>query len=172
MSSLAEKLMAIPAVVQAFQYYQSLERRDQLALKGLSAFLALLLVYFALWQPINNFRDEGLSDRDTQLSLLSYMRQTEAEARAASQSGGNRQLSGQSLLTQVSSTAQRYGIKANRLQPEGDSAVSVWFDNVAFNDLIRWLQHLERSQGIVVRQLSVDRQEKSGRVNARIVLRS
>jgi general secretion pathway protein M len=102
--------------------------------------------------------------------MLQGMRETEKDARASS---GNATTAptGQSLLSQVSRTAQQFGIKPNRLQPEGNDAVSVWFDEVSFNDLIKWLDSQSQS-GMSVRQISIDREELPGRVNARIVLRS
>jgi len=171
MSELWSRFLKLTVIERGVIYVQSLERRDQTALLLLAIFFLSLFVYGGIWQPVNRYHEDSLADRDAMVSLLAYMRTTEKDARSAT-SGDASGLSGQSLLTRVSSTAQRYGIKPNRLQPEGDDAVSVWFEGVAFNDLVRWLQFLEKDSGVVVRQLSVDRQADSGRVNARIVIRS
>jgi type II secretory pathway component PulM len=74
-------------------------------------------------------------------------------------------------LSRLSSSAGRFNIKPNRLQPEGADGVSVWFSEVGFNELIRWLENLG-NEGFTVKQISIDRQEASGLVNARIILRS
>ncbi len=150
--------------------YQALEKREQVALQSLSGFFAILIVYFLVWAPVVKYQEDSQTFRDRQLSLVQYMRASEKEARAQGQNG-RQQLTGQSLLTEVSRTAQSLGIKPNRLQPEGNDAVSVWFDAVAFNDLIALLQQIRAQQGIVVRQISIDR-EGPGLVRARIVLRS
>ena len=81
-----------------------------------------------------------------------------------------RLIGGQDLLTQISRTASQAGITPSRLQPEGDSGVSVFFDSVAFNDLMRWLQS-QTEAGVSVRQMTVDREERTGIVKARVVLR-
>jgi general secretion pathway protein M len=160
----------IPYLAQARSRYSALERRDRLALNGLFAFFAVLVVYYGLWSPANNFLEAKREARDYQLSLLQYMRESEREARSLKTTAPPA-VSGQALLTQVSRTAQQFSINPNRLQPEGAEGVSVWFDAVAFNDLVRWLESLSQ-QGVSVRQISIDRQADPGKVNARVVLRS
>lgn len=150
--------------------YRSLESRERSAINVLGVFFAGLLVYLLVWMPIYDYRDTSLSLHDRELELLQYMRATEAQARASSREGGGSS-SGQSMLTEVSRTAQSLGLTPTRLQPEGDDAVSLWFDTVLFNDLVAFLEQVVTRQGMVVRQISIDREE-SGLVRARVVLRS
>ncbi len=149
--------------------FAALEPRERLAVSGLGVFFAGLFFVYGLWLPANHYYEDQLEDRDRQFELLQYMRSTEQEARTLGVDAG-RLPSGQDLLTEVSKSAQNFQIKPNRLQPEGDSGVSVWFDEVSFNDLISWLQ-AQSEQGIKIRQLSIDRQDVSGLVDARVVLR-
>lgn len=150
--------------------YMTLEPRDRTAVVVLSIFFGILTFYFAIWQPLHDFKASSQDELNRQAELLQSMRASEKEARASSGNSAPAP-TGQSLLTQVSRTAQQFGIKPNRLQPEGSDAVSVWFDEVSFNDLIKWLSSQSQS-GMSVRQISIDREERPGRVNARIVLRS
>ncbi|MDZ7686476.1 MAG: type II secretion system protein M [Gammaproteobacteria bacterium] len=150
--------------------YLGLERRDRLALTALIVFVGGLVLVYGIWIPANEFVDSRKSDRDRQFELLQYMRSTEQEARTLGVNAPPLP-SGQDLLTRVSRSAQQFGVSPNRLQPEGSNGVSVWFDGVPFNDLVVWLQE-QTNQGVTVRQLSVDRQEEPGLVNARIVLRA
>ena len=152
--------------------FAQLEKREQTALVALSAFLAVVIFYLAVWLPIMDYADNSRIDYDRHVSLLQYLQSTESQARAASSNGKSSSVSGQSLLTSVSRTAQGVGINPSRMQPEGDSAVSVWFDAVAFSQLMVWLERLESNQGIVVRQITVDRRDEPGQVSARLVLRN
>jgi len=145
----------------------SLDRRDQIALGALSAFVLGLVLVYGIWTPANDFYEARAAARERWFDTLQYMRSTEQEARLL----GDRRApapTGQELLTQISRSAQQYEVSPNRLQPQGEG-VSVWFDSVAFNDLIRWLE-AQAEQGIAVQQVSIDRQETPGRVGARIVL--
>lgn len=164
-------LMSIPIVDKLRSHYRQLEKRERSALNSLASFFVLLFLYFVIWSPVNRYQESSTAERDRQLDLIQYMRASEKEARASGR-GGNRVHTGQSLLTLVSRTSQQMGIKPNRLQPEGSDAVSVWFNGVAFDDLMRLLKQIQVRQGIIVQQISIDREEQPGMVKARIVLRS
>ena len=164
-------MASIPVLDKLTERYLQLEKTERSALNSLASFFALLFLYFVIWNPVNQYHDSNEVERDRQLSLIQYMRASEKEARASSK-GVNRAPTGQSLLTTVSRTAQQIGIKPNRLQPEGSDAVSVWFDGVAFDDLMLMLKQIQARQGIVVQQIAIDREGQPGMVRARIVLRS
>jgi general secretion pathway protein M len=159
----------LPGLLQLWLVrFHNLPGRDQKALLALGFVLGMLVFYLAVWVPVYQVHETGQANRERQLELLRYLRGTETQARAAA-SGPASGAKGQALLPQISSSTQRFQIKPNRLQPEGSDAVSVWFDAVSFNDLMRWLEQ-QASEGIEVRQISIDRDEATGKVNARIIL--
>lgn len=149
--------------------FVGLEVREQRALLALGVFFGSLFLVYGLWFPANGFFEARKDARDRQFELLQYMRSTEQEARMLG-GGAPQQVGGQDLLTQISRTASQAGITPSRLQPEGDSGVSVFFDGVPFNELMRWLQ-TQTEAGVSVRQMTVDREEQAGLVKARVVLR-
>jgi general secretion pathway protein M len=158
-----------PQVVALRNRYDSIEPREQLALKWLCAFFLAVFVYFGLFEPANSFYEDRLVDFERNQSLLQYMKATESEARAAT--GGDQSIGGQNLMSDISNSARRFGINPNRLQPEGEDGVSVWFDGVSFALLLDWMASVTQ-QGVSVRQISIDRNdEEPGVVNARIILR-
>lgn len=150
--------------------FNSLEKREKTAVLALAAFFAILILYFAMWSPIYAYHQDSLQKRDTQFSLIQYMRAGEKRARSSS-SSQKAKPTGQSLITEISNSAQKLGIKPNRMQPEGENSVSIWFDNVVFNDLINWIEQLNEREGVDIQQISIDRQDNPGTVNARLVLR-
>ncbi len=159
-----------PQVAALKNRFDTLEVREQQAVKILGGFFALLFLYFGILVPATDFRDDRLSDYERYQSLLQYMHSTEAEARASK--GENTQTaSGQNLMSTVSNSTRRFGIEPRILQPEGNNAVSIWFDAVSFTLLMDWLTSINQ-QGISVRQISIDRQDAPGTVSARLVLRS
>ena len=164
------KLMSNPQLQVLVQRYEHLEKRDRFALNGLISFIAILLLYVLVWVPANNFLADRKLNHERQLSLLQYLRSTEQQARASAGKKGSSVSSNKPLLQTVSNLAGLAGIQPDRLQPEATDGVSVWFDDVAFNNLIRWMELLNQ-EGITVRQVSIDREEASGTVNARVILR-
>jgi general secretion pathway protein M len=157
-----------PQVLLLIERYHGLPPRDRSALQLLAVVVVGLLFYLLVWSPVNSFYASSVVQRERQLSLIQYLHATEAQARAVG-TGKPGALAGQSLLSQISSSTQRFQIKPNRLQPEGSDAVSVWFDGVNFNNLVRWLE-AQAQQGITVRQISIDRDELPGTVSARVIL--
>ena len=150
--------------------FDELELSEKRALSLLGGFLILVFVYFALWAPANDFVASSKLDHERHLGLLNYLQSTEDDARSVA-SSGSKNKEGASLITAVSRTARSVGVSPSRMQPEGDGAVSVWFEAVPFTQLMRWLERLDTDQGIAVRQISMDRQDAPGQVSARIVLR-
>lgn len=157
-----------PQVVALRNRYEHLERQEQLAVKTLGIFFAGLFLYFGMLQPAHDFRADRLVDFERNESLLQYMKGTEADARATVVGGPS--INGQNLMSDVSNSARRFGINPNRLQPEGEDGVSVWFDAVSFGLLLDWMSSVS-SQSVSVRQISIDRDDAPGIVNARIILR-
>lgn len=149
--------------------YNSLQNREKNALLALTMFFVALIIYFAIWSPIYTYHQDSLQKRDTQFGLIQYMRASEKQARNSS-SNTKAKPKGQSLITDISNSARQLGVKPSRLQPEGDSTVSVWFNDVVFNDLINWIVRLTEREGVGIQQISIDRQDNSGTVNARLVL--
>ncbi len=162
-------LMDQPQLAALKSRYDTLEVREQQALKAMTAFFAVLFLYFGILAPASDFRDERLADYERFQSLVLYMRSTEGEARASQ--GNAPRLTGQNLMSDISNSTRRFGIEPRILQPEGDNAVSVWFDGVSFAVLLDWLTSINQ-QGVTVRQISIDRQDAPGTVSARLVLRS
>lgn len=162
-------LMDQPQLAALKNRYQTLEVREQLAVKLLTAFFGVLFLYFGLLTPAADFRDDRLTDYERYQELLQYMRSTEAQARAAKGSASPA-IGGQNLMSSVSNSTRRFGIEPRILQPEGNNAVSVWFDAVSFALLLDWLTSVNQ-QGVSVRQISIDRQDAPGTVSARLVLR-
>lgn len=157
---------------ELMKHYRELEKREQVALLSLSVFLLGVVLYVGIWTPANRYVLDSQIDHDRHLKLLTYLKSTESQARSSSGNQSSGKAAGQSLLSSVSRSAQSVGINPSRLQPEGSEAVSVWFDAVAFTKLMLWLERLESKQGIVVRQITIDRRETPGQVSARLVLRN
>jgi general secretion pathway protein M len=151
--------------------YNTLPDRDRGMLTALVVFLVAVLIYLLIWTPIDEYRQRGMQDRNRNLELLEMMRRTETQARQ-NRTSKQPSTTGKSLLSIISREAQRLNIKANRLQPEGQNAVSLWFDNIAFNDLLELLEKVQSEHGVSVQQIVIDRGESGGSVRARLVLKA
>lgn len=135
--------------------------------------LVLVLIYFAGWAPLQ----EGVATLETQVqeqrSLKRWMEQSAAEVAQLRRGGaGAGQVAGRSLLTMVDQSARnsQLGGSLKRLEPEGESGVKVWFEQVAFDEMMGWLVTLEQQSGVTVSTITIERKAE-GRVDANMTLR-
>ena len=149
--------------------FDALQSSEQRAVTILGVFAVVVVIYLGVWAPASDWRVIAEQERNSQFETLSMMKETESQARAAARERPT-ETAEESLLSLVSSSAKAQGINPNRLQPEGENAVSLWFDNVAFSCVMELLERMAAIPGVEVQQLVIDGSEEPGQVRARIVL--
>ncbi|MDX9768156.1 MAG: type II secretion system protein M [Ectothiorhodospiraceae bacterium] len=155
-------------------WLQSLSTREQAWVAVGALFLLLVLPYLLIWEPYVK-QGEALERRvQQQRSDIAWMQAAAQEAKTLrAQTGATQTRDGQSLLGVVDRTAKLRGLgdAVRRVQPEAQGAtVRVWLENARFNDLLLWIDGLEREQRVRVSSFVVDRLPTPGLVNARITL--
>lgn len=146
------------------QRWQQLPPRDRLALLGLGAFMAVVLIYLALWLPLQ---------RDLQQSRAWYSQQRElhayvlAHADQARQLAGQQQIDAEALHGLVTRSAQERGLSIERVDSDA-TGVQVNLAPAPFANLLAWLQQLQ-SEGVRFADVSLERGD-NGRVLARLSL--
>ena len=77
------------------------------------------------------------------------------------------------LLSAVDKAAKdpSLGGKApTRMQPDGESQVRVWLEDVPFDALLRWMYGLQGHYGVRIDSVAIERRPTAGQVNARLSL--
>jgi general secretion pathway protein M len=148
--------------------------RDQRILKVGAIVVVGVLLWAFVWHPLGRHQDELRGQLDTARRDLAFMRVSEAEIErlrsAGTQTRADRQ--GKSLLALADASARDSGLGGvlKRIEPVGSRSARASFEFVAFDSLIDWIERLAREHGVQVSDLSVDRVDASGLVNARITL--
>jgi len=136
--------------------------------------LGLILPYFATWLPLQDNVMALQKQVQEQQAVKRWMNQALAEVKQLGGGSGAavKSRDGRSLMAVVDQTAKRSGLGTGlkRLEPEGQAAVKVWLEQVAFDDMLRWLISLEQKNGLAVATITIDRQDAEGRINARMTL--
>lgn len=156
-------------------WWHSLATNERRMLGG-GSFVALLLLGWALlWHPLALRRAELRGDVERQRLELADVRSGTAEVERLRATGvrslGDRQ--GKSLLALADASAREAGLQSalRRVEPVGERSVRVGLESANFDQLAQWLELLAGRYGIEAIELSAERAEGIGLVDARVTLR-
>ena len=157
-----QKFKQLPPVVSFNLWYVSQNKRDQKIIKVISAFILICFIIVLFVQPF--IAKQSLYQAKLDKSLVTY----EALASNAHKFKGNTASaeSNGPILSLVTQQAKRSNINLKRFEPDGNG-LRIWLEDAVFDDAIRWLEELNKKHGIQIKQINVDRSEKSGLVDLR-----
>lgn len=161
------------ALLQARDRFQALQVRERWMLGVGAAALLLTVLYLAVWEPIAESRDQRAVALASSRDIAVRLEQAAAQLRAtAGQNPAATAGRGLSLLAAVDQASKlgSLGKSPTRVQPEGDREVRVWFEDLSFDHLVRWLAELQTRYGISVQTMDIEAQSEPGRVNVRLSL--
>lgn len=155
-------------------WWRQLPTRDRRTLAAGAVAVALLLGWASLWHPLARQRAELERTLDGQRRELAWVQAGAAEVArlhaAGTRSGGARE--GKSLLALADASARAAGLAQalKRVEPAGAAGVRASFENAGFDALVGWIERLSRDYGVEATDLSVERADGIGIVNARVTL--
>lgn len=155
-------------------YWGGLSERDRRMLAIGAIVVVLMLGWAFVWHPLAQERQQLNSSVEADRASLAWMRAAQAQVPSLAahgiQAGTDRQ--GKSLLALADVTARGAGLAnaLKRVEPAGARSVRVNFEAANFDALIGWIETIARDYGVQVSDLSVDRAEGLGMVNARVTL--
>ncbi|MEW8536277.1 MAG: type II secretion system protein M [Candidatus Thiodiazotropha endolucinida] len=155
------------------EWWQSKTPQEHMALIIGAAAILLLLVYLLLWRPFNQALDKKALLVESQQLTLNWMQDNlDLVKNLRNQQRGKSAGSNEALLTLVDRTAKKIRLRQQiqRIKPQGDNAVQLWIEEAPFDTIIKWLGQLTQTHAIEIDSLTIDRQDKPGLVNARLVL--
>lgn len=155
-------------------WWETLSARERLLVIGGLGLTLALLGYALVWEPFRTSHRQLQQRVAEQRADLIWMRQAAREVKRLSGNAGTSPTrDGRSLLTLVDQTARAAGLASalKRVAPQGEDKLSAQLDGVEFDKLIPWLGMLEHDQRIAIVNLSIDRANATGLVNARVILR-
>jgi general secretion pathway protein M len=145
--------------------YLQLNGREQ-RLVIISAILVLVAIfYWSIWSPLNTSIERGKIAVKNQIELLDWVQKNANKAvQLRSSVGKNVSFSG-SLPQAVNQSATRMKIAISRMQPQGEE-LQVWIDQAPFNDVLSWLQTLEKT-GVSILDIDIAESDLPGQVKIR-----
>ncbi len=152
-------------------WWERLSGRERILIGGSALLVALILANLLIWEPLRLRHRQLQHSVAEQRADLAWMRQAAQEIQRLSGAAQPKREE-RSLLTLVDQTARAAGLgnALKQIAPQGDAQLSARLDRVAFDQLLPWLGGLERDSGVMLINLSVERTETAGLVNARLIV--
>jgi len=152
------------------QWLQSLEQRERLLVYVAAGLLTVVVAYFAAVAPFYKAvttRSARVERKQQDLAWLRSMAPRLRELAAIQPSN-----SGESLVVLIDRTARQAGLERalTGQTPNGDRGMRVRLESANFDSLVAWLAGLQQQYGIGVESAAIDRTDKTGVVNASLVL--
>ncbi len=155
-------------------WWQGLAPRERRMVGGGAVLVAFLLGWAFLWHPLALRRTELARQVDAQRLELARVRAAAAELQRLRATGtrarGDRE--GRSLLALADATARDAGLAQalKRVEPVAGNAVRASFETASFDGLVEWMELLATRYGVQASDLSAERADGVGLVNARVML--
>ncbi|MGI9284642.1 MAG: type II secretion system protein GspM [Pseudomonadales bacterium] len=169
LAALFSGLYSSTATQRVVTRYRGLSERDQKALQLLSLFALCVAIFYGILKPAKNYMDDAQHDYVNETETLNWMEERKSQF-LASDSDALAQRGDQSLLSLASNTARAFGMSFRRFEPVDDDALRLWIDNVNFNDIVQWIEVLDQSYNITLREMTVDQSAQNGLVVTKLVL--
>lgn len=145
--------------------FLQLSLREQRLVAISAVFILLAMFYWGIWSPLNTSLEKGQNAVKNQTELLAWVQKNANKAIQLRSSSGNKASFSGSLPQTVNQSASRMKIAISRMQPQGNE-LQVWIDQAPFNDVLSWLQSLEKT-GVSILDIDIAESDLPGQVKIR-----
>jgi len=158
---------------QLQQWFTGLNSRERMIVSGGGTALLLIALFLFAWEPLVQQKKQLQTSIDAQQELYRWMKVSAAEAKQLQRSAPRGKTNAGTMRSVINRTVKRSlpGATIKRVDASKNK-VQVSIDQVAFDDLIRWLASLQQKNGIQVDSFVSERLPQPGRVNARLTLKA
>lgn len=147
-------------------YHQQTQRDQQVLKYGLIAVL-LGFFYFAIFNPLYEGRSQLLKRVTAAETDLNFLKEGAASFKKNSSSSSTTSRLPASQI--ASSSARKFSVSLARIAPKRDNQTSLTIDEVKFNDLISWLNDMQK-QGLSIESIDINKMDRIGFVKASITV--
>lgn len=145
--------------------FLQLSGREQRLVIVSGVLVVIAIFYWGIWSPLNTSLERSQNSLKKQQELLVWVQQNANRAVQLRSTSGSKGTFSGSLPQVVNQSANRMKIAISRMQPQGDE-LQVWIDQAPFNDLLSWLQSLEKT-GVTILDVDIVEADAPGLVKIR-----
>ena len=146
---------------QLKEWYQGLDNNEQRIVMLAAAFFGLIILVFGLLKPVNDSLGDIQRKIDSREKSVALWKKSMPQI-IANRGSMNSKNSSTSLSNLITSSTRKYQLKVSRVQEKGATEIQVWFDNVPFNEFVRWVAELENSHRVSVESVNIRTKDRDG----------
>lgn len=144
------------------QWWQTLQPREQQLVRWAGVVSLIAVFYFGLWQPLHQYRSDRQGAATSAAEQLAWLQSKLPHI----SSNANSSRGSASLNDVVARSAAQFGIKVSRMQPQNEQ-LQLSIDDLSFEQLLRFINHLQAEQGVQLVQLDIASTDTAGTVRVR-----
>jgi type II secretory pathway component PulM len=155
-------------------WFESLEERERLFVVAAGLVLTVAVFYLAVWMPLDRGQKSLASSVENWRNSLAELRVLKDSASSAGTAANRPADANQSLVVIIDNTLRSRELYTSlkRSQPTATNGIRVEFENVAFDDLVLWLDDVSSRYSLQVQtgSFSAASRDNDGRVNSTLTL--
>jgi type II secretory pathway component PulM len=146
------------------EWFAGLNQREQMSLLFLGLALVLYLLYMFVWAPLAEEREQ-LALQNTAIAESQVRVDAMVSELLQLRQSGVKTGSGRNLTSVINESTGRWQLPVMRLQPNSRGEIQVRLENAAFDAVLQWLYHMEHTEHMLVREVSLTQASTVGLVN-------
>jgi len=148
--------------------YHTLENREKKILGAGILVVSIFIIYMFIFKPMSDSIIRLEKSNTTNQQLLEWITHSVASLKGSSSTSSVSKRNGRSLNVIINTTASSAQISISRSQPRDNNQYQIWLDKAMFNDLLLWLNVLQKDYGIFVSSINLGVTEVKGQVRVNL----
>ncbi|PCI68152.1 MAG: hypothetical protein COB38_09110 [Gammaproteobacteria bacterium] len=142
-------------------WFNELSEQDQKITLFAGALVSIALIYLLVVSPLNESVNKLEIEVSSKIKSDQWMAQQVSIIKSAGVSG--QLVVGTLPLTSIiNNTTRKFNLAVSRRDSKSPNEMQVWFDNVSFDDFLRWVAEVESKHGVSVATVNVRSRENNG----------
>jgi general secretion pathway protein M len=139
---------------QVWTFLNKYNRREQLLILGLAAFLVVFIFWAVIISPLNKKRDLLIRQNTATSESLGQVQMMVAQIQQLQNQGAQAQ-SSENISGVIDTSLRNNGLKMDGFQPGPSGDVRVRLEAARYDSLMQWLYELEYRHGIRILEISL-----------------
>ncbi|PHS18788.1 MAG: hypothetical protein COA86_06325 [Kangiella sp.] len=142
-------------------WFNELSEQDQKITVAAGAVVSVILVYLLIVNPLNESVNKLEIEVASKIKSDQWMSQQVSIIKSTGATSSV--VAGSLPLTSIiNNTTRKFNLAVSRRDSKSPNEMQVWFDNVSFDDFLRWVAEVESKHGVSVATVNVRSRENNG----------